>query len=70
MLTLASKLPLDIRSQEILHRLYHLLALFIGLRMKRRTESEICTEQVEQRFPKLAGETGISIRDYHLRETV
>ena len=70
MLTLASRSPLDIRSQEIFHRLDHLLALSISLWMKCCTKMEICTEQVEQRFPELAGETRIPIRYYDLWKTV
>ena len=66
MLTPTSKSPFDIRSQKILHGLNHLFALSISLQMKRCAEMKIRTEQFEQRFPKLAGETGIPIRNYHL----
>ena len=70
MLTLASRSSLDIWSQEILHRLYHPLALSISLQMKCRAESEIRTEQVEQWLLELAGETRIPIRYDDLWETV
>ena len=68
-LTPTSRSSLHIWSQEILHDLDHLLTVFIYLQMKRRFESEIHTELVKKRLPKLAGETGIPIRYYHLWES-
>ena len=38
--------------------------------MKRSTELEICTDQVEQCAPKLVGTMWILIRYYHLWEIV
>ena len=38
--------------------------------MKRSTEPKICTEQVEQCTPELAGQSWISVRYDYLRETM
>ena len=70
MLTPTSRSSLNLQSQKILHRLDHPPTLSVSLRMKGCTETEIRTEQVEQRFPELADKMGIPIRDYHFWETV
>ena len=61
-------IPLDVWPQEVFKRLNHPLGLTISLRMIRCTESQICTEQVKDRLPKLSGKMRIVVRSYHFWE--
>ena len=69
-LTLGLGVPFDIWCQEILKRLNHPVRLSIYLRMKHSTEPKICTEQVKQCRPEIAGESWISVRYNYFKETV
>ena len=60
----------NVRSYKVLQHLYHPLTLSICLRMKRSTEWEICSEQVEESSPELSSKPGIPIKYNHFWKTV